>query len=84
MADKSATMISEFSGEEVNTWSGEWRHECEVRAVLGMSKDDPDAYFNGVPGDLHQRGIVEIRGQEAADRGFEDVKRVKAIREHRK
>jgi hypothetical protein len=50
MTDKSTTAISELSGEKINTWSEKWRHECEVRAVLAISKEERDAFFNGVPG----------------------------------
>jgi hypothetical protein len=80
MTDKSTTAISELSSEEINTWSEEWRHECEVRAVLKMSNEERQAYFMGVPGDRHQRGIIELRGQEGADELFADVKRLKALR----
>jgi hypothetical protein len=84
MGDKSTTTVSEFSGEEINTWSEEWRHECEVRAVLKMSNEEREAYFIGVPEDRHQRGIIEHRGQEAADELFADVKRLKALRGHKR
>lgn len=80
MADKTATAISELSGEEINIWSGEWRHECEARAVLAMSKEEREAFFHGVEGDRSQRGIVTLRGQDTADQLYEDVKRLKAIR----
>jgi hypothetical protein len=39
MADKTTTAISEFMGQPVDTWSEEWRHECEVHAVLAMTKE---------------------------------------------
>jgi hypothetical protein len=38
--------ISELTGQPVSTWSEEWQHECEARAVLKMSKQERDAFFN--------------------------------------
>jgi hypothetical protein len=83
MADKTTTAISEFTGEPVSTWSEESRHECEGRAVLAMSKEQRDAFFNGVPGDGKERGIVALRGQAAAERIYEDCKRLRDMRERR-
>jgi hypothetical protein len=63
---RDTTAISELPGEFVST-SEEWRHECELRYVLGLSPADWDAYFNGVK-DTGNRGIVAIRGIAAAER----------------
>jgi hypothetical protein len=58
---KAYTAISELTGEPVSTCSDEWRHECELRYVLGLSPADRDAFFNGVK-DSGNRGIVALRG----------------------
>jgi hypothetical protein len=34
---REGTAFSHLAGREVSTWSEEWRHECEVAAVLAMS-----------------------------------------------
>ena len=75
--------VSEFTGQTVHTWSEEWRHECELRAVLAMSKTSREAYFNGVK-DPNERGIIAIRGQAAADRIRADLARLEEIRASRK
>ncbi|WP_442931608.1 DUF7696 family protein [Microvirga sp. CF3062] len=31
----------------MNTWSEEWRIETEARAILKMSKQERDMFFNG-------------------------------------
>jgi hypothetical protein len=69
------TAISEITGRPVSTWSEEWQHECEARAVLALSKSDREAFFNGSrheEGRRKERGIIAIRGQAAADtlRGY--------------
>lgn len=74
------TAVSEFTGLPVNTNSEEWRHECEVRAVLEMTKEQRETYFHGNK-ETGDRGIVLTRGQAVADAIFEDVKRLKATRE---
>lgn len=83
MTDKSTAAVSELSGQLVNTWSDEWRHECEVSAILARSEEEREAFFYGVPGGPQQRGIVALPGTAAADQLFEDVKRLRAIRERR-
>jgi hypothetical protein len=72
---RDTTAVSEITGRPISTWSEEWQHECEARAVLAMSKTDRDAFFNGTvdqDGKRLQRGIVAIRGREAAEtlRGY--------------
>jgi hypothetical protein len=61
---RDTTAISERNGEPVSTWSDEWRHECEMRYVLGLSPADRDAFFNGVK-DTGNRGTVALRGVSA-------------------
>jgi hypothetical protein len=74
--------VSEFTGEPVNTWSEEWRHECELRAVLAMPKSSREAYFNGVK-DSKERGIIAVRGQAATDRIRAGLARLEEIRASR-
>lgn len=67
---RETTAISEITGEPVSTWSEQWQHECEARAVLAMSKGERDVYFNGKKdenGRSVERGIIAIRGTGAAE-----------------
>ena len=62
--------ISRLTGQPVNTWSEEWQHECEARAVLKMSKQERDTFFNGRKdenGKTVDRGVISIRGLKAAE-----------------
>ncbi|MCB8823138.1 DUF7696 family protein [Microvirga rosea] len=62
----SDTTISEITGQPVNTWSEEWRAECEARAVLAMSSEARDAFFNGDK-EAGQRGVIAVRCQHGAE-----------------
>ena len=67
---RGTTAISELTGQPVNTWSEEWQHECEARAVLKMSKEQRDVFFNGRKdhdGKTIDRGVIGIRGLKAAE-----------------
>jgi len=78
---RDTTAISEITGQPVSTWSEEWQHECEARAVLAMSKSSRDAFFNGVNEEgRRERGIIAIRGPKAAEvlRGY--MERLQEIR----
>jgi hypothetical protein len=44
---RDTTTISEWTGQPVSTWSEEWRIECEARALLDISKQEGDMFFNG-------------------------------------
>jgi len=66
---RDTTAISEITGQPVSTWSEEWRIETEARAVLAMSKQERDVFFNGRKdenGKTIDRGLVGIRGPKAA------------------
>ncbi len=41
------TAYSLLAGREVSTSSEEWRHECEVAAVLAMSPEQRRSFFEG-------------------------------------
>ncbi|WP_099514329.1 DUF7696 family protein [Microvirga ossetica] len=67
---KDTTAISEPTGQPVSTWSEEWKEECEARAILAMSKEQRDAFFNGrkdADGKPIDRGVVGVRGVKAAE-----------------
>lgn len=67
---RNTTALSELTGTSISTWSEEWRVECEVRAILAMSKAGRDAFFNGRKdenGKSIDRGAVAIRGVKAAE-----------------
>jgi hypothetical protein len=44
---RGTTPLSEFTGQPVSTWPEEWRIETEARAILQMSKQERDVFFNG-------------------------------------
>jgi len=72
---RDTTAISEITGRPMSTWSEEWQHECEARAVLALSKSERETFFNGSKdeeGKRKERGIIAIRGPVAADtlRGY--------------
>jgi len=80
---RDTTAISEITGQSVSTWSEEWQHECEARAVLKMSKVERDAFFNGSTdenGNRKERGIVAIRGQRAAETLRSRMERLQEVR----
>lgn len=67
---RDTTAISEITGQPISTWSEEWQHECEARAVLKMSKEQRDAFFNGRKdenGKSIDRGVIALRGLKAAE-----------------
>jgi hypothetical protein len=70
---KDSTVLSELTGQPVSTWSEEWRAETEALALLKMSKQERDTFFNGRKdenGRTVDRGVIAIRGVKAA----EDIK----------
>jgi len=74
-SSRDTTAISEITGRPVSTWSEEWQHECEARAVLAISKAERDAFFNTAHRrgrQAEERGIIAIRGMKAAEtlRGY--------------
>lgn len=80
---RDTTAISEFTVQPVNTWSTEWQHECEARAILKMSKDQRDAFFNGQRdenGKVVERGLIALRGAQAAEELKERANRLLEIR----
>ena len=67
---RDTTIISELTGQPVSTWSEEWQHECEAKAVLAMTKEQRNTFFNGRKdenGKTVDRGVIVIRGLEAAE-----------------
>src|SRR3954453_6725778 len=74
------TAMCELTGKVVSTWTEEWRYDCELRAILAMSKSDRDAYFHGAKDDSGRRGVVAIRGVTAAERILADVRRLEENR----
>ena len=67
---RDTTAISDLTGQSVSTWSEEWQHECEARAVLKMSKEERNVFFIGRKdenGKTVDRGVIGIRGLKAAE-----------------
>ena len=78
--------VSEFTGEPVSTWSEEWRIETEARTVLKMSKQERDVFFNGRKdenGKTIDRGVVGIRGPQAAEKISETMRQLQEARSRR-
>ncbi len=64
-----STAISEIISQPVNAWSAELQHVCEAKAVLAMSKEQRNTFYGQKDeiGKTVDRGIVAIRGAEAAE-----------------
>jgi len=83
---RDTTALSELTDQPVNTWSEEWRIETEARAILKMSKDERDAFFNGrkdADGKTIDRGVVAIRGLTSAEQIKATVERLQAAHAQR-
>jgi hypothetical protein len=80
------TAFSHLAGCEVSTWSEEWRHECEVAAVLAMSSTQRKSFFEGNTGDdgRKERGVTDIRGAAAAEAIRQDMFRLEELRRIKK
>ena len=80
------TAYSHLAGCDVSTWSEEWRHECEVAAVLAMSPAQRKSFFDGntLEDGRKERGVAEIRGAEAAERIKQDMYRLDELRRAKK
>lgn len=67
------TAISELTGIEVDTYSEEWRHECECRWLLDSlpSKQERREYLDKVE---------KRRGKPAADKMYADALAIHAVR----
>lgn len=86
--------ISELTGEEMDANSPDWRHECEVRMLLDRlpSAQARRNYVNGVvekqPGGkgrpaidrVIEKGVRQRRGDAAADKIIEDLRKLHALR----
>ena len=80
------TAFFHLASRELSTWSEEWRHECEVAAVLAMSPAQRKSFFDGnTDADgRKERGVVDIRGAEAAERIKQDMYRLDELRRAKK
>lgn len=80
------TVISELTGEPIDTSSEQHRHECEVRWLLSLpDRFARNDYLNGRIGANGRRspGIVGHRGQAAADRLQKDAEKLFYLRRER-
>jgi hypothetical protein len=80
---RDTTAISELTGQPVSTWSEEWRIETEARAILNMSKQERDVFFSGRKdenGKTVDRGLVGVRGSQAAEKIMETARRLQEAR----
>jgi hypothetical protein len=84
---RDTTAISEITGQPVSTWSEEWRIETEARAILAMSKDERDVFFNGRKdenGKQIERGLIGIRGLKAVEEIRAVMEQLQEARQKRK
>ncbi|MGY6246185.1 DUF7696 family protein [Bosea thiooxidans] len=65
--------FSVLAGREVDTNSEEWKHECEVRFLAGLSLTERNRVFDGEKDGL--RGMKSIRGEGAVARLRAEVDR---------
>ena len=74
-------VYSRLAGREVSTWSEEWKHECEIAYLAGLSPPKLTEMLDGVPGatDREQRGIKQVRSAAAADHLREEIKRYRQL-----
>ncbi|KAA2241137.1 DUF7696 family protein [Salinarimonas soli] len=79
---RDGTTFSHLAGAEVSNWSEEWRHECEVAAVLAMSPTQRKSFFEGktMEDGRKERGVVDIRGADAAEKIRQDMYRLEELR----
>lgn len=82
---RDSPVYSHLAGREVSTWSEEWRHECEVEAVLAMSPAQRKSFFDGATDaeGRRERGVVDIRGAAAAEKIRVDMARLDEIKRGR-
>ncbi len=77
------TAYSLLAGRMVPTDSEEWRHECEVAAVLAMSPAQQRSFFEGATDPAtgrKERGVGEIRGAASVERIKADMVRLEELR----
>lgn len=78
--------ICELTGEEAAADSEAWRHDCEVRwlldeCTLEQRRRIVNGVMGGLKGDIVQKkGIRHHRGNAAADRIIEDLRRLHLVR----
>lgn len=80
------TAISEFTGQPVDTFSEEWRHECECRALLAMpSREARNRFLNGYTDHAGKKrpGVLTFRGQAGVDRLRNDAEKLFYLRRDR-
>jgi len=70
----------------VPTSSEEWRHECEVEAVLAMRPGQRKNFFDGATDaeGRRERGVTDIRGAAAVERIRIDMARLEDLRRVRR
>jgi hypothetical protein len=58
---------SHLAGQEVSTWSEEWKHECEIAYLAGLAPPKLSVMLDGVVGstDREERGMKGVRGEAA-------------------
>jgi hypothetical protein len=83
MHSHAAASVFELTDQPVSTWSEEWRIETEARAILNMSKQERDVFFSGRKdenGKTVDRGLVGVRGSQAAEKIMETARRLQEAR----
>lgn len=75
---KPSMKFSVLAGREVSTWSEEWKHECEVRFLTGLSLAERNRVFDGEKDGL--RGMKSIRGEAAVAAIRAEIDRYAALK----
>jgi hypothetical protein len=75
--------FSLLANREVSTWSEEWKHECEIAYLLGMTPEKRRAMLDGVQGAEgdEAKGIKQHRGEAATAQLASEVGRLKELRQ---
>lgn len=76
--DSPPMKYSILAGREVSTWSEEWKHECEVRLLAGMTLAERNRTLDGEKDGL--KGMKGFRGDAAVAHLRSEVDRYAALK----
>lgn len=73
---------SRLAGREVSTWSEEWKHECEIAYLAGLSPEKLRAMLYGVQGGEGEsvRGIKAHRGEAAVAQLVSEIEQYRGLK----
>ena len=76
--DNPPHVFSILAGREVSSWSEEWKHECEVRLLAGMTLAERNRTLDGEKDGL--KGMKAFRGDAAVANLRAEIDRYAALR----